>query len=54
MIDCPKCGYNNIAGPRYGRDTWGYEHLYYTCLKCGYEEARPTLDDPMRALKGEK
>jgi DNA-directed RNA polymerase subunit RPC12/RpoP len=49
MNRCPKCGSFEISGPKYRKVQWGStvmedERLWYRCLRCGYEESRPTLD----------
>lgn len=43
MTRCPKCGSHSIGGPSYRQDQFG-EHLSYSCLRCGYEQTKPTLD----------
>lgn len=34
-MNCPKCGNNNVIGPRYEKTLWGAERLVYRCA-CGY------------------
>jgi predicted Zn-ribbon and HTH transcriptional regulator len=47
MTKCPKCGSSEISGPRYGaqvEEYYSHEGLYYTCRRCGFTKAEPTLD----------
>lgn len=44
MMSCPKCGSNEIRGPRYVHGIGEREALEYWCGRCGYVEKRPTLD----------
>ena len=46
MTTCPKCGGIRISGPVYIRAVCpgGREALRYRCIRCGYSEDQPTVD----------